>query len=125
MGLQEAVGWSRYAQPHRQTWTADTPLRVIPNEPDRQAPAPTAVACSGVVRTETQSLRLRLVAGRPVRAVPPQGLPWVTGRWAAAGQTALLMVWAKAVWHVSQAVRAWLTAPNRRVKRDGGGGFLG
>jgi hypothetical protein len=31
------------------------------------------------------------------------------------------MVWDKAAWHVSQAVRAWLTAPNRRVKRDGGG----
>ncbi len=38
----------------------------------------------------------------------------------AEGKTALLMVWAKASWHVSHAVRAWLKAPNRRVKREGG-----
>ena len=30
------------------------------------------------------------------------------------------MVWDNASWHVSQAVRAWLKAHNRRVKRDGG-----
>ena len=63
---------------------------------------------------------LRFVEGRPVRAVTTQWVPWVTDRWAAEGKTALLMVWENASWHVSQAVRAWLKAHNRRVKRAGG-----
>ena len=48
-------------------------------------------------------------------------LAWLTERLAAAGKTALWMVWDKAAWHVSRAVRAWLQAHNRRVKREGGG----
>jgi hypothetical protein len=34
--------------------------------------------------------------------------------------TALLLVWDNASWHISQAVRAWLKAHNRGVKREGG-----
>jgi len=63
---------------------------------------------------------LRFVDGRPVSAVTKQLLEWLTARLAAEGKTALLMVWDNASWHVSQAVRAWLKAHNRRVKRDGG-----
>ena len=63
---------------------------------------------------------LRFVDGRPVRTVTTQFLGWLTARLAAAGKAALLLVWDKASWHVSQAVRAWLKAHNRRVKREGG-----
>jgi transposase len=63
---------------------------------------------------------LRFVDGRPVSAVTPQLLLWLTDRWATEGKTALLMVWDQASWHVSQAVRAWLKAHNRHVKREGG-----
>jgi len=62
----------------------------------------------------------RLVDGRPVRAVTPPCLAWRTARWAAAGNTARRLVWDNASWPVSQAVRAWLTAHNRRVKQAGG-----
>src|SRR4029450_8414904 len=62
---------------------------------------------------------LRFVDGRPVSAVTTQFLGWLTDRLMAEGKTALLMVWDNASWHVSQAVRAWLKAHNRRVKRDG------
>ncbi len=120
MGFQDEVWWSRYAQPHLQTWTDDKPLRLIQNEPDRQAPEPKAVACYGVLRTDTQGMLLRFVDGRPVSAVTTQFLQWVTDRLAAEGKTALLLVWDNASWHVSQAVRAWLKAHNRRAKRDGG-----
>lgn len=47
-------------------------------------------------------------------------LGWLTARLAAAGQRALLRVWDKASWHVSPAVRTWLTAHTRRVKQAGG-----
>src|SRR5262245_26887869 len=43
---------------------------------------------------------------------------------AAAGNTALRLVWDKASWPVSQAVRAWLKAHNRHVKQRGGGRVL-
>ncbi len=64
---------------------------------------------------------LRFVDGRPVSAVTTQLLGWLTARWAAEGKTALLLVWDHASWHVSQAVRAWRKAHNRRVKQAGGG----
>ena len=63
---------------------------------------------------------LRFVDGRPVSVVTTQFLAWLTERLATEGKTALLLVWDNASWHVSQAVRAWLKAHNRRVKGDGG-----
>jgi transposase len=63
---------------------------------------------------------LRCVHGRPVSAVTTQLLAWLTARLAAEGKTALLMVWDNASWHGSQAVREWLKAHKRRVKREGG-----
>lgn len=78
------------------------------------------MACYGLLRTDTQGMLLRFVDGRPVSAVTTQFLGWLTARLTAEGKTALLMVWDNASWHVSQAVRAWLKAHNRRVKRDGG-----
>jgi len=61
-----------------------------------------------------------LWTGRPVRAGTTQCLAWLPAWWAAEGKTALLLVWDNASWHVSAAVRAWLKAPNRCGKRDGG-----
>jgi transposase len=63
---------------------------------------------------------LSFVGSRPVSAVTTQVLEWLTTRLAAEGKTALLLVWDNASWHVSQAVRAWLKAHNRRVKQAGG-----
>jgi hypothetical protein len=120
LGFQDEVWWSRYAQPTRQTWTDDKPLRLIQNAPDRHDPEPKAVACYGLLRADTQGMLLRFVDGRPVSAVTTQFLGWLTERLAAEGKTALLLVWDNASWHISQAVRAWRKAHNRRVKRDGG-----
>jgi hypothetical protein len=63
---------------------------------------------------------LRCVDGRPVSAVTTQLLAWLTERLAAAGKKALLLVWHKASWQVSHAVREWLRAHKRRVKWEGG-----
>lgn len=48
LGFEEAVGWSRYAQPPLQTWTDAKPLRLIQHEPERHDAAPKAVAWYGV-----------------------------------------------------------------------------
>jgi transposase len=47
-------------------------------------------------------------------------LAWVCDRLAGEGKTALLLIWDNASWHLSQRVRAWIKAHNRRVKRAGG-----
>ena len=120
LGFQDEVWWSRYAQPQLQTWTDAQPLHLLQNEPDRHDPEPKAVACYGLLRADTQDMLLRFVDGRPVSAVTTQFLAWLTDRLAAAGKTALLLVWDNASWHVSQAVRTWLKAHKRRVKREGG-----
>jgi hypothetical protein len=104
LGFQDEVWWSRLAQPNLQAWTDAKPLRLIQNEPDRHDPEPKAVACYGLLRTDTQGLLLRCVDGRPIRAMTTQFLAWLTARLAAEGKTALLLVWDNASWHVSQAV---------------------
>jgi len=57
--------------------------------------------------------------------VTTQLLAWLAAWWAAEGTTALRLVWDHASWHVSQAMRAWLKAPNRHVKQTGGGRVVG
>jgi transposase len=47
-----------------------------------------------------------------------QFLAWCCQGLAAQGKTALLLVWDNASWHVSKAVRAWIGAHNRAVKRE-------
>jgi len=120
LGLEAAGGWSRLAQPHRQPWTEAQPRRVSHNAPDRRAPEPQAVAWEGLLRAETPGLLLRCVAGRPGSPVTRQWLGGGTTRWTGAGQQALRRVWDQAAWYVSQAVRAWRQAHQRRVKQDGG-----
>jgi transposase len=61
---------------------------------------------------------LRFVDGRPLSAVTTRFLAWCCDRLQAEGKTALLLVWDNAAWHVSRAVRAWIHAHNRDVKRD-------
>ena len=78
LGFQDEVWWSRLAQPNLQTWTDDKPLRLLQNEPDRHDPEPKAVACYGLLRTDTQGMLLRFVDGRPVSAVTTQFLAWLT-----------------------------------------------
>ena len=120
VGFQDEVWWSRLAQPTLRTWTDDKPLRLLQNEPDRHDLEPKAVACYGLLRTDTQGMLLRFVDGRPVSAVTTQFLEWLTARWAAEGKRALWIGWDTAAGHVSQAGRVWLKAHKRRVKRDGG-----
>jgi transposase len=72
-------------------------------------PPPAAAACDQML--------LRFVDGRPVSSVTIEFLSWCSDRLAAAGKTALLLIWDNASWHVSKAVRTWIKAHNRGVKQ--------
>jgi hypothetical protein len=82
-----------------------------------------ALACYGLLlRTwaaataPAEALWLRFVEGRPVSGVTTQYLAWCCAKLAAAGKSALLLVWDNASWHGSKEVRTWIAAHNRRVK---------
>ncbi len=129
LGFADEVWWSRVAQPHLASWADDgAPLRLVAQTVARSDPDPKALACYGLLVREWDSagkrderMLLRFVDGRPVSGVTTQFLDWCCARLAAAGKTALLLVWDNASWHVSKAVRGWIGQRNRRVKQEGGG----
>jgi DDE superfamily endonuclease len=64
---------------------------------------------------------LRFVRGRPVSGGTCAFLAWLATYFTAQGKRALVLIWDKASWHVSQAVPEWIIAPNRHAKQEGGG----
>ena len=120
LGFQDEVWWSRVAQPHLHTWGTE-PLHLVEQAVAATDPDPKALACYGLLRTDTNRVWLRFVDGRPLSSVTTQFLAWCCERMAAEGKTALLLVWDNASWHLSQQVRTWVREHNRTVKQTGGG----
>ncbi len=126
LGFGDEVWWSRVARPHLASWADEgAPLRLVEQTVGRDDPDPKALACYGLLvrhweaaGQRDEQLWLRFVDGRPVSGITAQFLDWCCERLAAQGKTALLLVWDNASWHVSKAVRAWITAHNRAVKRE-------
>jgi transposase len=90
----------------------------------RDDPDPKALACYGVLVRQwnevgecDERMLLRFVDGRPVSAVTTQFLDWCCAQLAGERKTALLLVWDHASWHGSKAVRTWIWAHNRAVRR--------
>jgi hypothetical protein len=120
LGFQDECWWSRLALPALHAWTEDEPLHLVERSTDRTDPDPKALCCYGLLRGDTGGMLLRFVQGRPVSQVTEDYLAWVCARLAAEGKKALLLVWDNASWHISQRVRAWIKAHNRRAKQGGG-----
>lgn len=120
LGFQDEVWFSRFSQPNLHTWTQEEPMRLIQQEADKTDTDPKAIACYGLLRGDTGQMLLRFVEGRPVSGVTIGFLSWLCTRLAEEGKQALLMIWDNASWHISKAVRVWVKAHNRKVKREGG-----
>ncbi len=120
LGFADETWWSRLALPQLHAWTGAEPLHLQQREIDRDDPDPKALSCYGLLRADTQRVWVRFVDGRPVSQVTEDFLEWVGGHLAAEGKAALLLVWDNASWHISQRVRSWIKARNRRVKQQGG-----
>jgi hypothetical protein len=82
--------------------------------------APKALACYGLLRTDTHEVLLRFVDGRPVSHVTTAFLAWLCQRLAAERKRVLVLLWDNASWHRSREVRTWVRAHNQQVKRHGG-----
>jgi transposase len=121
------VWWSRTAQPTLSAWAADDrPPRLVERAVAKDDRDPKAIACYGLLVRwadakaaggRREEAWLRFVDGRPVSALTTDYLAWCCQRLAAGGTVALLVVWDNAAWHVSAAVREWIRAHNRAVKR--------
>jgi DDE superfamily endonuclease len=120
LGFADETWWSRLAQPALSSWTDGAPLRLIEQDCPRGDPDPKALACYGLLRTDTQEVWLRFVDGRPVSHVTTAFLAWVCKRVAAERKRLLVMLWDNASWHISREVRTWIQAHNQQVKRHGG-----
>jgi transposase len=120
LGFQDEVWWSRLSQPTLCTW-AEKPLRLVEQKVAKDDADPKALACYGLLRTDSDRVWLRFVDGHPVSAVTTQFLAWCCQRLLAEGKTALLLVWDNASWHISKQVRAWISEHNRQVKSLGEG----
>jgi DDE superfamily endonuclease len=120
LGYEDEVWWSRLARPDLHAWSDGGPTRLHEPPADAEDRDPKALACYGLLRADTGGMMLRFVEGRPVSQVTEGFLAWVCQRLAAEGKRALLLVWDNASWHISQRVRAWIQAHNRRARAQGG-----
>ena len=111
------------------SWAPEgAPLRLIQRSPKKDAPAPKALSCYGVLLSETgreassdtPEMLVRFVKGRPVSHVTTRFLAWVCEHLAARGKRVWALIWDNASWHISQEVRGWIKQHNAKVKRDGG-----
>ena len=130
LGFQDEVWWSRLARPALYSWAEpDQPLRLVEQAVAKDDPDPKALACYGLlVRSASRGRRLARADLAALRRRPPgqrrhDRVPGLVLRQAGTrpGKEALLLVWDNAPWHVSRAVRAWIRAHNRQVKRTGRG----
>ena len=126
LGFRDEGWWSRLAQPDLHTWTvADPPVHLVEQAVAPTDPDPKALACYGVLLRwggqDADTLWLRFVDGRPVRAVTTQFLEWCCTRLEQRGVPVWALVWDNASWHVSKQVRTWIRDHNRAVKQHGQG----
>jgi transposase len=120
LGFQDEVWFSRLAQPNLHAWTDEEPLHLTEKALDKEDVERKAVACYGLLRSDTDQMLLRFVEGRPVSHVTTSFLVWICERLAEEGKQALFLVWDNASWHISREVRQWIKEHNRRAKREGG-----
>jgi hypothetical protein len=120
LGFADETWWSRLAQPALHSWSADKPLRLVEQVWPKGDRAPKALACYGLLRTDTHEVLLRFVDGRPVSHVTTAFLAWLCQRLATERKRVLVLLWDNASWHISREVRTWVRAHNQQVKRHGG-----
>lgn len=120
LGYQDETWWSRLARPALHAWADAAPMQLRQLGLAKDDTDPKALACYGLLRADIGRMMVRFVTGRPVSQVTEEFLAWACTRLAAEGKKALLLIWDNASWHISQRVRGWIKAHNRRAKTEGG-----
>ncbi len=94
VGYQDEVWWSRLSQPNLHSWSEKgEPLRLQELNKDKNDPDPKALACYGMLESESGRMHLRFVSGRPVSQVTTDFLEWLCGQVQAQGKRVLVLIW--------------------------------
>lgn len=122
MGFEDETRRGRTAHPKMSAWSLDDhPLRLIEQTIPKNDSNPKALAANGLlVRTAhgLDEIWLCFVDGRPLSTLTVSLLGWCCRELEAVGQTALLLVWDNAPWHISQTVRTGIRTHNCQVKQQ-------
>ena len=89
-------------------------------EADKTDTAPKAIACYGLLRKDTEQVRVRFLEERPISEVMIQFMEWIIEELAKEGKKALFLIWDNATWHTSEKVLRWIKQNNRKAKQTGG-----
>ena len=120
LGFEDEVWWSREAQPQMHAWSDDKPVPLVDKTVPAKDPESTAMACDGRYVPTANPMLWRFVRGRPVSAVTCAVLAWLAMYFTAQGKRALVRIWDKASWPLSQTVQEWINAHHRQAKHEGG-----
>ncbi len=120
LGYLDEVWWSRFSQPKVRTWEYDKPLRMVQREAAKDDKEPKAIACYGLLRKDTEQVKVRFLEERPISEITISFLEWIVEELEKEGKKALFLIWDNATWHTSKKVYGWIKENNRRAKRKGG-----
>lgn len=121
LGFVDETWWDRIFQAQVAQWGEDRLHLVSRSTQDKEAPDRSRAGYGLLLRHPTPDLWIRLADRSPVSALTTPFLAWCLERLAAQGMRALILIWDRAPWHISHAVRRWIAAQNRQVKATGKG----
>jgi hypothetical protein len=119
LGFEDEVWWSRLARPSLNAWTDGPPMKVQLLKSDVNDPDPDAIACYGLLRSDTHKVLLRFVEGRPLANITTQFLGWLCQTFEDEGKKVFIAIWDDASWHTAEEVALWGQEHNARAKRQG------
>jgi transposase len=112
--------FSRFAQPHLQSWTVSgQPLRLVQRQANKAHAQPKALACYGGLRTDTGRVILHSATGQPNSQHTwffLRGLLLIAHR---EHKRVLVVIWDNASWHKSKRLKSHIRAYNLAAKRTG------
>lgn len=98
----------------------DKPLRMGQREAAKEDIEPKAIACYGLLRKDTEQVRVRFLEARPISEVTILFLEWIVEELEKEEKKALFLIWDNATWHKSEKVLRWIREHNRTAKKSGG-----
>ena len=120
LGFLDEVWWSRFSQPKLRTWEGGEPLRLVQREAGKDDREPKAIACYGLLRKDTEQVKVRFLEARPISEITIRFLEWIIEQLTKEGKKALCLIWDNATWHTSEKVLKWIKENNRKAKQTGG-----
>jgi len=92
LGYLDEVWWSRFSQPKVRTWEYDKPLRMEQREAATDDKEPKAIACYGLLRKDTEQVRVRFLEERPISEITISFLEWIIEELEKEGKKALFLI---------------------------------